>query len=397
MVYSKLIVGRPPHPGHRFDREAVVVGAGAAGVAAAAELGRRGVDVLAIDRGMEVGGSWDRRYEDLRLNTVRWLSAPRHSRIPRSAGRWPSRETFVSHLRSYAKRERIDVELGTEVRRIERRGSGYAVDTSSGPRSARFVVIATGYDRIPVLPEWPGQARFKGQLIHASEYRSARDFRGRDVLVVGTGNTGTEIATQLSQRGAALVRVSVRTPPNIVPLEALGIPITFFARFGELQPTPFVDWFGALLQRLAWGDLSRHGLLAAPYGIGTELRVKGLGPVVDRGFVGTLKAGDIGLVPAVAGFDEDGVLLADDRRIEPEVVIAATGYRHDLERLVGHLGVLTPAGKPLCLRGETSPTAPGLYFSGFWLPASGQLPAMRRTTARIGREVARLKRRGDCT
>jgi hypothetical protein len=136
---------------------------------------------------------------------------------------------------------------------------------------------------------------------------------------------------------------------------------------------------------------SPHGLPPAPYGIGTELRVKGLGPVADRGFVEALKAGRVELVPPVEGFDGADVLLAGGRRIQPEVVIAATGYRMGLEPLVGHLGVLRPSGRPHFVRGETNPAAPGLHFNGYWLPLSGELPAIRRTTKRIGAEITRSR------
>jgi hypothetical protein len=373
------------------NHEAVVVGAGAAGLGAAAELGRRGIGAIVLEGADQIGSSWARRYERLHLNTVRWLSAPRHSRIPRSAGRWPSRESFVEHLRDFARRESLAIEFGAEVTRIDRDQGGYALETSTGPRHAHYVVVATGYDRSPLVPPWPGLETFEGKLIHSAEYRGAGNFQDREVLVIGAGNTGTEIAVQLHRGGATRVWMSVRTPPNIVPLEPLGIPITLFARLSEIQPSAVVDRVGAALQRLALGDLSPYGLPSAPYGIGTELRVKGLGPVVDRGFVSALKAGDVELVPPVVGFDGDRVLLADGSHVEPQAAIAATGYRHGLERLVGHLGALHPSGRPTCIRGEANPEAPGLYFSGFWLPASGQLPAMRRTTRRIGREIARQR------
>jgi len=389
------MVRQPPEFDRRDEYEAVVVGAGAAGIAVAAELGRRGIGTLVIERRDGVGGSWDRRYNGLRLNTVRWLSAPRHSRIPRAAGRWPTREAFARHLRNFAERERLTVELGTEVRRVDRREDGYALETTRGPRLARFVVVATGYDRSPSIPAWPGRESFQGRLIHASEYRRAGDFQGQDVLVVGIGNTGTEIAVQLDRAGAARVRVAMRTPPNLVPLELLGIPITVLGRLGEAQPGVLSDWLGTAIQRLEWGDLSPYGLPPAPYGIGTELRVKGLGPVVDRGFVAALKEDRLEIVPAVEGFQGADVCLVDSSRIRPQVVIAATGYRMGLEPLVGHLGVLDPSGRPIHVRGEADPAAPGLFFNGLWLPMSGQLPAMRRTTRRIGRAVAGQKRRED--
>ncbi len=367
-----------------------MIGAGVAGLSAAVELGRRGVGAVVLDRADQVGSSWAGRYDGLRLNTFRSLSSPLHSRIPRSAGRWPTRQALVDHLKEYADRKRVEIEFGVAVRRIERRPGGYELQTTGGPRSARFVVVATGYDQAPSMPEWPGAAAFEGELIHAREYRNPDPFAGCDALVVGAGNTGTEIAVQL-QGLADRVRIAVRTPPNLVPLELFGVPITHLARLSEMVPDQIVDLVGRGIQRIAFGDLTPYGLPRAPDGIGTELRVKGLGPVADRGIVDALRSGRIELVPAVEGFDGADVVLAGGRRIRPGVVIAATGYRMGLESLVGHLGVLDPSGRPTRRRGEAHPAAPGLHFNGCWLPLSGELPAMRRTTRTIGREITRSR------
>jgi putative flavoprotein involved in K+ transport len=373
------------------DHEVLVIGAGVAGLSTAVELGRRGIDALVLERADDVGSSWQGRYDGLRLNTYRRLSSPLHSRIPRSAGRWPSREALIAHLRDYARRERVEIEHGTSVRRIERAPGGYELDTTDGPRMARFVVVATGYDQAPKIPEWPGLDSFEGELIHAREFRSPAPFAGRDVLVVGAGNTGTEIAVQLEQAGAARVRMAVRTPPNLVPIEMFGIPITYLARAAEPAPEPIVNLVGRALRRYAVGNLTPFGLPPGPYGIGTELRIKGLGPVVDRGIGGAVRTGRVEVVAAVDSFDGADVALADGTRINPDLVIAATGYQMGLEPLVGHLGVLLPSGKPRFLRGESDPSAPGLHFNGYWLPMSGELPAMRRTTRRIGADITRSR------
>jgi len=368
-----------------------VIGAGVAGLSSAAELGRRGVATVVLDRAGDVGSSWAGRYEGLRLNTYRRLSSPLHSRIPRSAGRWPKREDLIDHLREYARRERVEIEFATSVTRIDRAPGGYEVEASGGTRRARFVVVATGYDHAPSIPDWPGAEGFEGELLHAREYRSPASFAGRDALVVGAGNTGTEIAVQLEAAGAGRVRMAVRTPPNIVPIEFYGVPITYLARAAELAPEPLVNLIGRGLTRYAVGNLTPFGLHGAPYGIGTELRIKGLGPVVDRGIGAAVRSGRVEVVAAVDSFDRGDVRLADGERIRPDVVIAATGYRMGLEPLVGHLGVLQPSGKPKCVRGEASPAAPGLHFNGYWLPMSGELPAMRRTTRRIGAEITRSR------
>ena len=376
----------------RADAEAIVVGAGPAGLAAAVELRRRKVETVVLDGADELASSWRHRYEGLRLNSVRWLAGIRGARIPRSRGRWPSAEDYVGYLEDCARRRDLDVRLGTSVSRIDRAGSRYVLTTSAGELRAGRVVVATGYDRVPRLPAWPGRDTFAGELLHAADYLTPEPFAGRDVLVVGSGNSGTEIAVQLVRGGARRVRMALRTPPNIFPRELFGFPIHGLAIFTRYQPVWLADRSSYLLQRLAWGDLSEYGIGRAPHGLASELRVKGLGPVVDSGFVSEVRAGRVEIVPAVAGCDERDVLLDGGERVRPDVVIAATGYRHGLEELVGHLGVLDPSGRPLRIDGGSVPAAPNLHFNGYWLPATGQLHAMRATSRRIGREVAKARR-----
>jgi len=376
------------------EHDVAVVGAGPAGIGVATELGRQGMsDVVVLERAERLGQSWRSRYDGLRLNTVRGLSGfPGHP-IPRRAGRWPSRDDFVAYLEDAARRARLDIRFGLGVDRIDRVGDRWAVRTPAGSVTARFVVVATGHDRVPKMPDWPGRDSFTGELLHASRFRSTEPFAGRDVLVIGTGNTGTEIAARLADGCAARVRVSVRTPANIMPPTFLGVPATLLARINEAAPAWLVDRGGFLVQRLAWGDLSGYGMPRAPHGIATELEVRGLGATLDRGFVAALKARRLSLVPAVEAFDGPAVVVASGARITPEVVIAATGYHHGLEPLVGHLGVLAPSGKPAIRTGGAAAGAEDLYFNGFWLPLSGQLPAMRRTSRRVARAIAKQRRR----
>jgi putative flavoprotein involved in K+ transport len=367
--------------------EVAIVGAGAAGLGAAAQLQRVGVrGVVVLERADAVATSWRARYDGLQLNTVRRLSGLPGHPIPAAAGTWPSRESFIEYLEHLA--DGFDLHLGVEVRRIERTASQWSLDTSAGRWQARFVVVATGYDRVPKIPDWPGVDSFSGELLHASAFRNATPYRDRDVLVVGAGNTGSEVATRLVNGGAARVRVSVRTPVNIMPPRFLGIPTPVLARASEAQPAWLVDRMSYLMQRIAWGDLTPYGMPRSPFGVATELTVRGLGPTLDRGFVAALKSRRLTLVPAVERFGGPDVMLAGEEAIQPEVVIAATGYRHGLGPLVGHLGVLLESGRPAERTGGAHPAAPGLYFNGYWLPLSGQLPAMRRTSRRVARAIA---------
>jgi putative flavoprotein involved in K+ transport len=376
----------------RAKHSVVVIGAGPAGLGVAAELKRRGISPLVLERSSQVGASWRRRYEGLRLNNDRWSARLPHAWMPRRVGRWPARDDFVAYLERYAERHGIEVRFGVDVLRVERKAEGWLLHTSTGPLQCRFLAICTGHDRVPRLPDWPGADDSTVELLHAAEFQRAEDFSGRDVLIVGIGTSATEIATRLADRCARRVRVAVRTPPNLMPAEFLGVPITVFARMFQAAPASLVDQIASLVARITIGDLSEYGLASAPYGVATELATKGMGPVIDRGFAKALKSGRLELVAAVTGFNREEVLLADGKRIKPEAVIAATGYRPGLEEMVGHLAPLANSGVPI-EPGAQPRIAGGLYFCGYRLPLSGELSGMRRDSRRIAKSIAAKGRR----
>src|SRR4051794_23145361 len=167
-----------------MDADVLVVGAGPAGLAVAACLRRRGVDVLVVDRGSTVGDSWRRRYDRLHLHTPRIQSALPGLRMPRRFGRWVTKNDVAAYLVQYAAHHGIGPRFGTEVLRLEQDGDSWKAQTDGGPLQARQVVVATGYNRAPVQPDWPGQDSFEGPLIHAAAYANPEKFRGKDVLVV---------------------------------------------------------------------------------------------------------------------------------------------------------------------------------------------------------------------
>jgi putative flavoprotein involved in K+ transport len=371
------------------EERVVVAGAGAAGLAVAAVLEQRGITPLVVEREQEIGLAWERRYESLRLNTPRLLSDLPRYRMPRSYGRWPARRDVAEYLREYRRRLGLRVELGTEVRGVDREDGRWLVRTSKGDLRAGCVVITTGHDAHPVIPDWPGRESFPGELIHSSAYREPSPFRGKDVLVVSAANSGSEIAYELARGGAGRVRTAMRTPPAVVPREYLGLPLMY----GGLLFNRWPDWVGDLAtqrtQRRIYGDLSAYGLPRAPYGVQTSARRRHRSPLVDGGFVDALKAGEIEVVAAVEAFEGAAVVLADGSRVQPDVVIAATGYRGNLPELVGHLGVLDDRGWPAVEQGSDHPQAPGLFFSGYWASMIGQLVHMRRDARRIARAIAR--------
>jgi len=366
-----------------------VIGAGPAGLAVAAALKQAGVDALVVDRGTAVGSSWRGHYDRLHLHTSRRLSKLPGLDIPREYGTWVSRDHVISYLEAYAQHHALRIQLGVAVDRIDRIDDGWRLATSAGPIDAARLVIATGYNHTPLLPAWPGRDTFRGELIHASRYRNPEPYRGRDVLVVGAGNTGAEIAVDLVEGGAAKVRLSFRTPPNVLRRSLGGVPSQAIAIVLRRLPTKVVDPVVTFVQRLAVGDLSRYGLPPAPVGPYTQIVEDGRIPILDVGFIDAVKRGQVEVVKAVERFDGDQVVLADGTRVAADAVIAATGYVRGLEAMVGHLGLLDRRGLPVVHGAETHASAPGLYFIGYTNPVSGNFREVGIDARKIARALGR--------
>jgi len=348
--------------------EIVIVGAGPAGLATAALLRREGCEPVVLEAGAEPGAAWRERYDRLHLHTPRLLSGLPGKRIPRRYGRWVARDDLVAYLNDYATGHGIDVRTGVRVDRVD---PGWTLDTSSGPIEAGAVVVATGYNGAPFVPDWPGRDGFTGELIHSSQYRSPEPFRGRDVLVVGAGNSGAEIATDVADGGASRSRMSVRTPPQIVRRATAGIPAQLLGMAIRKLPPHWVDPITMTQRKLSIPDLAAQGLPRPENGVRTSFLATGTVPILDVGIVDAVRRGRVEVVAAVEGFESGDVLLADSSRIAPDAVIAATGFRAGLEPLVGHLDVLGPRGLPVKTDGE--PALPGLWFVGFVPTLGGQL------------------------
>jgi len=370
------------------DHDCLVIGAGPAGLGAAAMLKERGRKPLIVERAEAVAAAWRSRYDGFRLNTSSWFSYLPGERFPRSAGRWPTREALVAYYERYAARHALAIQTETTVERIERGEAVWRVVTGGGELSAPLVVVATGKYRTPVVPDWPGREGFSGELIHSAEYRKARPYEGKRVLVVGPGNSGFEIATQLERGHARSVWLSVRTPPHIIHREIGPFPADLFAVIGRRLPVPLVDAAAELIRRLTIGDLSKYGLEAPPDGLYERLKRTGMIPTADGRFLGALKAGQLQVVPPLETLETSCAILADGSRLEIDAVIAATGYRRDLEPLVGHLGLLDEDGHPLFHAAETHRRAPGLHFIGFSEPLSGNMRQLRFDARKIARAAA---------
>jgi cation diffusion facilitator CzcD-associated flavoprotein CzcO len=329
-----------------------------------------------------VGASWRGRYDRLRLNSSRWTSQLPGARYARGTGVFPPRDAVVRYLEDYASSRALDVRFNTSVERIDRDGDLWRLRTSTGDVSARHVIVATGHNHTPYVPSWPGREAFSGRLLHAAEYRSPAAFRDADVLVVGSGCSGMEIAYDLATGGAGRVRLAVRTSPNILLRSAVG-PI--LGRLALKLGTERADKIMRAVQRRTVGDLEPYGLPLPEEGMASRLARLGVAPaIIDKETIQAIKDRRFDVVAGVERLESGGAVLADGSRIEPDAVIAATGYRTALEPMVGHLGVLDERGKPHVRIAEA---APGLRFIGY-IPRPGQIGRMGQEAAAAADGIA---------
>ncbi|SPF04271.1 flavin-containing monooxygenase [Streptomyces sp. MA5143a] len=371
------------------DHPVYVIGGGPGGLAAAHALRARGIRAVVLEKSNAVGASWRRHYDRLRLHTTRRLSALPGLPMPRRFGRWVARDNVVRYLEKYAEVHALEIVTGVEVTRVERNPDGTWLLRATGGRelTAGAVVVATGYNHTPNIPDWPGRDTFTGDLSHASAYRNPEPYAGRDVLVVGIGNTGAEIAVDLVEGGAKRVRLAVRTAPHIVRRSTAGWAAQYSAVLVRRLPVALVDRIAKPMARLSVPDLSAHGLPRPTSGLYSRVN-EGSIPVQDVGIIDAVRKGKVEIVAAVEKFEDGKVVLADGSHVETDAVIAATGYRRALEGLLGHLDVLDERGKPV-VHGARSPrNAPGLYFTGFTNPISGMFRELALDAEKVAKAVA---------
>lgn len=314
--------------------EAVVIGAGQSGLAAAWALRRRGLHPVVLEAGGEPVGSWPRYYGSLTLFSPARYSALPGMSFPGDPDRYPHRDEVIEYLRAYA--ALLDAQIRTHhpVTHVDRNSSGFTVTTSTGEQFVTPIVIAAsgGFGK-PYIPALPGLDTFTGRLLHASSYREPSAFGGQRIVVVGAGNSAVQIAAELAQ--TAHVSIASRTPIRFVPQRPLGRDAHFWLTITGLDTAPVGPW------------LPRHPTA----------------PVFDHGgYRIAIHSGRPDRRPMFRHLDGDAVVWGDGNREHVDTVLFATGYRPGVDYLTG-LGALDHVGSPRQRHG-LSTTFQGLGYVG---------------------------------
>jgi cation diffusion facilitator CzcD-associated flavoprotein CzcO len=358
----------------------VVVGGGPAGLATSAELRRRRIEHVVLERGDAPGHSWANLYDSLTLHTGKHLSALPRMSFGRHVPLFPSRRDFVAYLHRYVEQLDLPIETGRTVTAMERRNDEWLVRTNRGDIAARDVVVATGIIASPRIPPIPGRALFRGRVLHSVEYRRPADFAGRRVLVVGVGNSGSEIGSELANAGVR-VTIAVRSGANVVPRQLAGIPIQYLSFAMRALPARARSAIANVFGRIT--DL-RRGKPVLPRPAHGPLEAI---PLIGFHLVDAIRAGKVAVRGGVTALTESGARFVDGVEEPFDDVILATGFTAALAPLE-HLVRTDAKGFAVRTDRVTSADQPHLYFVGHSYDATGGLNHIRRDSALAAERIA---------
>lgn len=363
-----------------------IIGAGAAGLAAVDALHEAGLEFDCFEGSDRVGGQWHTGYEALHLITPRDSSGFTGHPMPATYPLYPSRDQMRDYLLGYAAARDLvrHVTFDTRVDRIAPEGRAWLVETSEGEtRRYAGVVVANGHLRVPLQPELAG---YTGRQLHAAAYKTTADIEGTRVLVVGSGNSGCDIAVDCAQQPRFATTVSIRKGHLFQPKTFAGKPR------GELWimrlPPRLQDYALRAMIRIAVGRPQEYGLPAPATWSLTEQK-----PVVNSQLLHWIHHGRIAIAPGLRSASGLGVEFADGRREQFDTIVWCTGYRVEFPFL-DHGLLQWQDGVPLRTAGCVLPKrGPGrLYFVGLAAPRGPQLSIYSRQAALVAR-MLRLQER----
>jgi putative flavoprotein involved in K+ transport len=313
-------------------REVVVVGGGQAGLAIGYFLAEQGRDFVILEAASEPAAAWRERWDSLKLFTSARYSALPGMPFRGDPDRYPSRDEVVAYLTDYARWFDLPVELGSRVRSLSRRNGSYLVAVDGRTYGADQVVVATGPFQEPFVPALAARLDVRVVQLHSSHYRSPEAIPGGPVLVVGGGNSGFQIAEELSRTHDVHMSIGSRQKP--LPQRVLGRDLFWF--------------------------LDATGLIRKSVDSRIGRKLAGRDTLIGPKPKARVRRHGLRLHGRTVGADGCTISFDDGARLEIESVIWATGFRSDYSWI--DAPVLDAEARLIHRRGVTE--SPGLYFLG---------------------------------
>jgi putative flavoprotein involved in K+ transport len=314
----------------------IIIGAGQAGLTAGYYLQKENEDFLIVDAAKNVGDSWRNRWDSLRLFTPSQYNGLPGFKFPAPRGAFPSKDDMADYLEKYAVKFNLPIRMSEKVNHLTRKQSGFEITTSKGILTCDRVIVATGTNPSPRIPEFAKDLDKSIRQIHSSQYLNPNSLPLGKVLVVGAGTSGMEIAIELAKSRHTLIS---------------GHP-TFHI------PDPIFRYAG----RIYWWFVSNILTVRTPIGRKAKKSIlKGGGPLVNVSVKDLIPSG-VEQVPRVAGVENGQPKLEDGRVVTVSSIVWATGYRPDFS-WIDFKVTDEENGWPIMKRG-VSPEIKGLYFIG---------------------------------
>ena len=346
--------------------ETVIVGGGQAGLSVGYHLAKRGRPFVILDANERVGDAWRKRWDSLRLFTPASFSRLPGMSLPMPSWSFATKDEMANYLETYAERFHLPVRTGVSVDRLSKVGDRFVVSAGDVSVEADNVVVATGAHRIPKVPAFAGKLDPRIVQLHSSEYRNPTQLQTGDVLLVGAGNSGAEIALELSATHRCLLAGEI---PGEIPVP-----------HGTIRARMGFRVFRFLGHRVVRRDTL----------VGRKLAAKLLSkadPLV-RTRSKDLAAAGVERAARVTAVHDGLPELEDGRVVEVDNVVWCTGFRTDFGWI--DLPVFDAEGQPRHVRGVVE-SEPGLYFVGLvflYSFSSDVLPDRARDAEYIAKHIA---------
>ncbi|MFC3862471.1 flavin-containing monooxygenase [Deinococcus antarcticus] len=346
--------------------DVMVIGGGQAGLAMGYVLQQAGVRFQILEASGRVGDAWRSRYASLVLFTPAKRDALPGLPFPGDPERYPTKDDVADYLEAYAREFALPVRLNTRVTGVRRVGGAFEVSTAREVRRTRAVVVATGPFQVPFIPSLAQGLAAEVVQVHSSAYQHPAQLPPGRVVVVGSGNSGAQIAAELARTHEVILALGRHQPQ--LPQRVLGRDIFDVLSVLGFFEVPTASWLGRFLRR-------RDPV------IGTDIRH-------------LARSGRVQLMARVTGAEGRTVRSMDGQLVEVDAVVWATGFRPDYRWL--DVGVLDAQGRPRHVGGVGA--VPGVYFLGLsWQRsrASALLGGVGRDAQALGTQVIHGLARGE--
>lgn len=367
----------------------LIIGASVSGLACAASLQKQNIEFTIIEKQNQVAWPWRNHYERLHLHTSKRFSNLPFKKFRKEIPRYPTRQQVVDYLEDYQKEFSIDPIFNTEAISIKKENNFWITKTNNDGFQSKYVIMATGAYGQPASINFKGQETFPGRIIHSCKYKTGKEFKRQNVLVIGFGNSACEIAVDLVEQGAK-PSMSVRSAVNVIPREIFGIPVLELSLLMKNLSPKIADFISAPLVNWSIGDLKKIGLKKLPYGPLEEIRREGKIPLLDIGTIDQIRKGKIKIYDGIELIEGETIHFKNGQKGNFDAIIAGIGYERNYNQIV-HVEKDRFVDLKVCTNQQKYFGKDGLYFCGYWVSPTGQFREISLDAKKIALDITKTK------